>query len=46
MMASKQMDNLDAEKTQADAKAQELANKKEADLQKTWLHSTTKKLRP
>lgn len=44
LMASKQMDNLDAntEKTKADAKAQELANKKEADLQEAWLHSTTK----
>lgn len=44
LMASKQMDNLDAntEKTKADADAQKLANKKEADLQKTWLHSTTK----
>lgn len=44
LMASKQMDNLDAntKKINADAKAQELANKKEADLQKTWLHSTTK----
>lgn len=43
IMASKQMDNLDAntKKTNADADAQILANKKEADLQKTWLHSTT-----
>lgn len=44
LLSAKQMDNLDAntEKTLADAKAQELANKKEADLQKQWLHSTTK----
>lgn len=44
LLSEKQIDNLDAntEKTKADAHAQELANKKEADLQKTWLHSTTK----
>ena len=43
LMASKQMDNLDAntKKTNADAVAQELANKKEANLQHTWEHSTT-----
>lgn len=44
LLAEKQLDNLDAntEKTKADADAQKLANKKEADLQKAWLHSTTK----
>lgn len=44
LIASKQIDNLDAntKKTNADARAQELANKKESDLQKTWLHATTK----
>lgn len=44
LIASKQIDNLDAntKKTNADARAQELANKKESDLQKAWLHATTK----
>lgn len=43
LMATKQMDNLDAntKKTNADATAQELANKKEENLQKTWMDSTT-----
>ena len=43
LLSSKQMDNIDAntEKTKADAKAQELANKKEENLQKTWMDSTT-----
>lgn len=44
LLAEKQMDNLDAntEKTKADAEAQKLSNKKEADYQKQWLHATTK----
>lgn len=44
LIASKQIDNLDAntKKTNADARAQELANKKESDYQKAWLHATTK----
>lgn len=43
LLSQKQMDNLDAntKKTNADAVAQELANKKEENLQKTWEHSTT-----
>ena len=44
LLAEKQMDNMDAntEKTKADAKAQQLANQKEENLQHTWEHSTTK----
>lgn len=43
LLSEKQMDNLDAntKKTNADAVAQELANKKEENLQKTWMDSTT-----
>lgn len=43
LMAKKEMDNLDANsrKTNADAEAQELANKKERNYQHTWELSTT-----